>query len=181
MNQKVEQVISNIIQTEGGYVDHKNDKGGATCWGITEKVARSNGYNGEMRNLPLSFARDIYYFQYVIAPGFDKVVEISPKIAEELIDSGVNMGVQYPCLWLQQTLNLLNKDQTLYPDITEDGVIGPKTLDCLNLVLKQRNGVESVILKCLNILQGSRYIEITKARKANESFFLGWLNNRINV
>lgn len=41
-------VINSVLKNEGGYVDHPNDTGGPTHWGITEKTARSYGYTGKM-------------------------------------------------------------------------------------------------------------------------------------
>ncbi len=41
-----------LILREGDYVNHPADRGGATRWGITEVVARQNGYDGAMRHLP---------------------------------------------------------------------------------------------------------------------------------
>ena len=35
----VSQLIDDLIDREGGYVNHPADRGGATCWGITEAVA----------------------------------------------------------------------------------------------------------------------------------------------
>ena len=37
-------------RAEGGFVDDPDDSGGATNWGITEKVARKQGYTGHMRD-----------------------------------------------------------------------------------------------------------------------------------
>src|SRR4051812_11797343 len=45
-------LIEALIDREGGYVDHPADKGGPTCFGITEAVARAQGYSGPMRQLP---------------------------------------------------------------------------------------------------------------------------------
>src|SRR3546814_14762148 len=66
--------------------------------------------------------------EYAIKPGFAAVAEISPAVGEELFDTGVNMGPAIPALWFQQCLNALNDGGKHYPDIAEDGDIGPGTL-----------------------------------------------------
>src|SRR3546814_13966192 len=48
----IEGMIEATIGKEGGYSNHPADKCGPTMWGITERVARKNGYTGDMRNLP---------------------------------------------------------------------------------------------------------------------------------
>ena len=49
---EVDALIDGLIEREGGYVNHPADKGGPTCFGITEAVARAHGYAGAMRSLP---------------------------------------------------------------------------------------------------------------------------------
>ncbi|WP_276203058.1 glycosyl hydrolase 108 family protein, partial [Enterobacter hormaechei] len=39
-------IFNTILGKEGGYVDHPNDKGGPTNWGITQATARAHGYTG---------------------------------------------------------------------------------------------------------------------------------------
>ena len=87
-----EPIIDAILRAEQGYVDHPDDRGGPTNHGITLAVARANGYDGDMRDLPVSLAREIYRRRYIVAPAFDKVAAINAEIAAELIDTGVNMG-----------------------------------------------------------------------------------------
>ena len=50
----VESIIDGIIEREGNgaYTNDPGDSGGPTRWGITEKVAKANGYTGDMRDLP---------------------------------------------------------------------------------------------------------------------------------
>ncbi len=46
-----DKIFDEVLGKEGGYVNHPDDKGGPTKWGITEKVARSHGYRGDMGDL----------------------------------------------------------------------------------------------------------------------------------
>ena len=48
----VDSLIDEVIGREGGYSNRPADRGGATRWGVTEKVARSHGYRGDMRTFP---------------------------------------------------------------------------------------------------------------------------------
>lgn len=173
-------LIDELIAREGGYVDHKDDRGGATAYGITEAVARENGYTGLMRDFKRDMAVAIYTRKYVNAPGFDKVYAISHLIGEEMVDTGVNMGAGIPGPWLQRILNALNQQAQLFPDLVVDGQLGPATMAALRSVLSKRGkDGERVIVRALNCLQGARYLEITENRPANESFFFGWLLNRV--
>lgn len=176
----IESMIDATIGKEGGYSNHKDDTGGATMWGITERVARRNGYQGDMRALTRDRAVAIYRSEYAIKPGFAAVAEISPIVGEELFDTGVNMGPSIPARWFQEWLNAFNNGGKLYPDITEDGDIGPGTLNAFRAYLKAR-GPEAakVMVVALNCSQGDRYKDLTRARQANESFAYGWLRTRV--
>ena len=56
----VDTLIDALIEREGGYVNHPAEKGGPTCFGITEAVARAHGCGGAMRQLPRADAAAIY-------------------------------------------------------------------------------------------------------------------------
>ena len=104
----IDQYLEKVISREGGYVNHPSDHGHATKFGITEAVARSNGYQGNMQDLPLSVAKSIYK-QNTGEPQFDQINAISPAIAEELLDTAINCGINFTKPLLQRALNLLNK------------------------------------------------------------------------
>ncbi|EPA9107512.1 glycoside hydrolase family 108 protein [Acinetobacter nosocomialis] len=177
----VEKYIDDLIKREGGYVNNPNDRGGATNYGITEAVARVNGWKGPMRDLPLDLAKQIYKQQYWINPRFDQVNTLSPLIAEELLDTGVNCGVAFAKPLLQRALNLLNNQgKGGWPDLAVDGIYGSATLGALKIFLTKRGkDGEKVMLKVLNIMQGQRYIEICERNPMQEQFFYGWISNRI--
>ena len=84
-----------VLKWEGGYVNDKYDKGGATNYGITQ-----NTYNNWLKSKGLAYkdVRDItraeieniYYKNYWLKAGCDKM---SPKFALLAFDTAVNMGL----------------------------------------------------------------------------------------
>lgn len=173
-------LIDEVIVREGGYSRHPADRGGATNWGITEAVARANGYAGDMRDLPRATAVAIYRRLYWGQPGYAFVAETCPKIAAELFDTAVNMGAGTATGFLQRALNALNRNQQDYPDIKVDRSIGARTLAALSAFIALRGkGGEKVLLTAIESLQGERYIALAESRPANEAFLYGWLVNRI--
>ncbi len=178
----IDHIIDEVLRAEGGYVDNKNDPGGITNWGITEKVAQENGYKGNMKDMPEKVAREIYYKRYVIEPGFDKVLLLSPIVAGELIDTGVNMGTKVAAQFLQRCLNAFNLQGSVYPDLAVDGDIGNVTIQALKAYMTHRKAdAIPVMLSALNCLQGARYIEIVESRPASENFTFGWFKNRVRL
>ncbi|WP_435955311.1 glycoside hydrolase family 108 protein [Dryocola sp. BD626] len=175
-------VIDGILTLEGGYVNNPADKGGATHWGITESTARAHGFKGDMRELTRDEAYSIIEQDYWIKPGFDKLAQLSLPLAFKLCDAGVNIGPAYPGRWLQQWLNLFNKCQKKYADITVDGALGQKTMQALQAFLSWRGKEgEEVLLKAINCSQGHYYLSITEKREANEEFIYGWLKERVTI
>lgn len=176
----IERVIDEIVEREGGYSDDKRDSGGKTRFGITENEARSYGYAGDMRELPVELAREIYRVRYYTGPGFDKVAELSELLAEELVDTGVNMGQDRASVFLQRCLTAFNLGGELYPDLVVDGDIGPATIDALRAYLAKRGKEgEQVLFRALNCLQGERFIYLAERRVKDEAFVYGWIRARV--
>lgn len=177
----IDKLIDGILEREGGYVFDSRDAGGETHWGITKAVARANGFMGPMRDLQRAQARAIYLKRYVAQPGFADVIALSPAIAEELVDTGVNAGPARASIMLQRALNALNNQGKDYPDILEDGECGPTTRTALKAFLAKRGkDGEVVMLRALNGLQVAHYIDIARTRQANEAFVYGWLRTRVS-
>ncbi|HUE79737.1 MAG TPA: glycosyl hydrolase 108 family protein [Sphingomicrobium sp.] len=176
-----DRLIDELIEREGGYVNHVADKGGPTRFGITELVARAHGYAGPMSLLPRDEAAAIYRRLYWLRPRFDEVAKRAPKVAAELFDTGANMGPAVATTFLQRALTALNRNGKDYPDLVPDGRAGPRTLAALDGFLEARgqSGGETVLLRALEALQGERYLRLAERRPANEAFLYGWLANRI--
>lgn len=109
-----EKAFAILLKHEGGYSNHKDDTGGATMWGVTEAVARAHGYTGEMRNLPVEFAKRIYKATYWDAVRADA---LPAAVRYSVFDAAVNSGVSRAAKWLQTAVGT-----------KPDGIIGPQTL-----------------------------------------------------
>jgi lysozyme family protein len=179
---KIDDTVKAIIKREGDFVDHPSDKGGPTRFGVTEHEARANGYEGDMRDLPESFADALYRSKYWTDPKFDQIASLSPSVADELIDTGVNMGPTTASKFLQRALNVLNLGVTTYPNMIVDGNVGKMTLYGMKQFLGKRGADgETVLLRMLNSQQGVRYIELAEANVSQEDFEFGWFLQRIGA
>lgn len=178
------QVIEGIISREKGYVDNPIDRGGPTNFGITQAVARANGYTGDMKMLPRSFAASIYSDRYIMKPLFDKIYAIDRGVGEELIDTGVNMGPAVAATFFQRCLNVFNYSDARsgYSDVFADGRIGPITINAFSAYMKWRGATgATVMLRALNSEQGHRYIDIAERDPKQRAFTFGWFANRVVI
>lgn len=105
-----EQAFADLMGVEKGYWD--DPAGGPTMYGITERVARAWGYQGDMRQLPLDAARSIAKSEYWDRYQCD---QFAPAVAYQVFDTAYNGG--HPVQWLQQAVGA-----------NVDGVIGAKTI-----------------------------------------------------
>ena len=176
----IDDLIEELIEREGRYVNHPADRGGPTNWGITEAVALRQGYVGDMRAMPQRDAGAIYKRLYWLSPRFDAIAQRAPRLAAEMFDTGVNIGTGTAAGFLQRALNALNRNGRDYADIAVDRAIGGVTLAALDAFLKKRGlGAEGVLLKAVEALQGAHYLKIAEGRPSQEAFVYGWLTNRI--
>lgn len=103
-----------LMVHEGGYSDNASDPGGKTRYGITEVVARANGYLGKMSELPLMLAKTIYLESYWIPCHCDNLPD---SVKFDVFDGAVNSGCGQSIKWLQRTVG-----------VADDGVVGPATI-----------------------------------------------------
>ena len=112
-----------LITHEGGFSNHPDDPGGATMYGVTEQVARAEGYTGAMRDLPLSFAKQVYRKRYWDACRCDQMPD---ALRYPLFDAAVNSGPGQAIKWLQAAVG-----------VKADGAIGPVTQQAVNMAAPQ--------------------------------------------
>lgn len=173
--------VGHLLDIEGGYVNDPNDSGGETNFGITIRVARKFGYRDKMAAMTKETALKIYKAMYWDSLSLDEVARVEASIARELFDTGVNMGIGRAGEFIQRSLNALNRNGRDYPDLIVDMDVGPRTIQALIAYINRRGrtGV-SVLLRCLNCLQGAFYIELAERRQKDESFLYGWILNRVD-
>lgn len=175
---------------EGFYSEDSRDPGGETYRGISrvyfpdwwgwqiidaEEDLENESIKRELNGLVLNFYRMQFWNRF----NGDAVADHSLPIAIEMLECGVNLGVTKCVTFLQKGLNLLNLNGKLYPDLVEDGRLGPITLARLNSYLvsrpPSREVAEARLLKVMNILQGSHYIKIMEKYPERE-VFRSWFN-----
>ena len=112
-----------LITHEGGFSNHPDDPGGATMYGVTEVVARAEGFTGPMRDLTLDFAKSVYRKRYWDACRCDAMPD---QLRYPLFDAAVNSGPSQSIKWLQSALG-----------VKADGALGPMTQQAANVCFPQ--------------------------------------------
>ena len=107
-------IFDRLMDHEGGYVNHPDDPGGETMYGVTKRVANAHGYWGDMRKLPKSLAKQITEKSYYKAVKGDQLDRL---IAWQLTDAAYNHGKRQAVKFLQRAVGA-----------SADGLIGPRTL-----------------------------------------------------
>lgn len=168
-----DRLIEDLIQREGGYVNHPSDRGGPTKYGITEAVARANGYHGRMADMPKNVARRIYKRRFWDSVGLDHIHHDELRLY--LFDFCVHSGPARPGKALQRCLNVLNGRGRQYPDIRVDGMIGPATLSAMRALVNHRGPVAyDVLAHMVNGIRQEFLVVLAESRESQEDFSWGW-------
>jgi len=174
--------LKETLGIEGGLSNNLNDRGGLTYKGISRKAwpgwegwyyvdQRLNSWatipESEIKRLDEMVERfyKVNFWDRVSLGAF-----VNQRIANEIFDTGVNASTKQGIKFLQRALNLLNRNQVLYPDIDVDGIIGIKTLELTN-----KHPYPDALLKLLNGLQLAFYVELCEKDPTQEEFLRGWL------
>lgn len=171
---------------EGGYVHDPDDFGGETYCGISRRYHPTWagwGFIDALKDkdtFPQCIAGDDG-LRYAVSQFYKEMYwdrfqgdRLDQALANELFDTAVNMGVHRAVLFLQSALNLLNRNEKMYADIVEDGLLGRGTLRALEGYQIQ-DGDFGMLMKIVNILQGSHYIKQMKKNPTQEKYARGWL------
>lgn len=177
-------------ENEGGYHDgggiNSADRGGETFKGIArnlhptwegwrdvDNLKKRPGFPNTALNDPAISQKVLFFYkkEFWDVNKLDRIH--NQAICNEMFDTGVNMGVRTAAKFLQQSINVMNRNQKNFKNISEDGIIGDMTLVTINsLPMKDQHH----IFDLMNILQGERYLEIIRKDESQEEFIRGWLN-----
>ena len=161
MEDRFSKIFEYLLKVEGGYSNDKYDTGGKTKYGIIEKEARAYGFKGDMRDLDIPFAKNVYDKKYYHGNGLNEVND--DRIALSICDWIVNSG-SWGAKKAQYALNLLGNN------LTVDGKIGNKTIEALNSTNSDK------FLEVYHDLQRKFYRSIVSAKPTQKAFLKGWLN-----
>lgn len=178
--------FNETMKDEGGYSQDPTDRGGETYKGITRKnfpgwagwpivdkhKPLKNGeiiYDNGLDFLVQSFYKENFWDVNQL----DIIDLITPTLAEDIFDAGVNVGYGKAAKWLQSSLNLLNRNQKSYPDIKVDGGIGSGTIKALQACIK--TSPPKRLLVVFNIYQGEFYKDIMEKDPTQEKY-VGWFD-----
>tara|TARA_R110002051_G_scaffold307481_1_gene378533 strand:+ start:136 stop:609 length:474 start_codon:yes stop_codon:yes gene_type:complete len=156
---KFEDIINDVFEKEGGYVNDPKDPGGETKYGISKKAFP----NVDIKSLTKKDAKKIYMDNYWKP---SKAESIPEDLRHIYFDMCVNFGIRGAGRVLQRACNGKNKEK-----IEVDGRVGKNTIGaCKNL--------ESDRLRAYRVL---RFGHIVYKNKVMEKFWYGWYRRALEV
>ena len=156
------QILDDIIRREGGYVDHPDDRGGCTKYGITRKTLsewlKREATCEDVERMTEDVARSIYRELYILRPRFDAIRD--DRLRALVIDCGVNHGVKRAARWLQEAVGAV-----------PDGIIGPRTLAALNAIADSDAVYRRILAR-----RAKFYGQLITRDPSQAAFAHGWMN-----
>lgn len=153
--------VEKVLEHEGGFVDHPEDKGGVTNWGITQSAYETfigkTVTKEEMLIMPKGNAIAIYKEMY-----WDKIKgDFIKSYAKSFIlfDQAVNRGPKSASKQAQKIVG-----------VTADGVIGPQSIKAIN-DFNEKKFID------LYISDSKQFYKNIVSRDPSQMVFInGWMN-----
>jgi lysozyme family protein len=171
-----DRAFAETLGYEGGYSDDPDDAGNWTGGkaGVGELKGTLYGISAaryphlDIPNLTPEQAKEIYYRDYwqVLLLDYFNGSRPGERIAREIFDTAVNLGVRGAAYIAQRAVNFLGEK------ITEDGVIGPITLAAIgNWCIQDAEA----LFKVLNGFQFMYYHRIITRDPEKGKYAHGWM------
>lgn len=165
----LERALEYLLEEEGGWSNHKADRGGATMYGVTQAVydqfrAALKKSRQSVRHITKQEARSLYDILYWRAAGCDRLPwPISYLVFDAAVNSGVSRGVR----WLQAGLGL-----------PQDGKVGPRTIAAAQAAVDAGDGSRILAIVDARVEFLARLVQRSPSQAA---FLLGWWRRTLRV
>lgn len=188
-----------LKEFEGGWCDVPGDAGGETYAGIARNffpdwrgwplidAAKSHSshsrgalaFSRHLAALPrlADLVRDWYRVEWWERMRLGQFPQI---VADELFEQAVNLGRGGSGRYVQRLCNAFNRrrgprgEERIFPDLAEDGCLGPKSLSAMAKLLSGRVSA-AVFVHALNGLQLAHYVGLGSKNFEHRKFMDGWL------
>lgn len=175
----VKELAREIVGREGGFVDHPDDPGGATNFGVTIGTLRRLGLDldgsgsidaRDVRRLTIDDAVEIFVEHYHRHPGIWRLPEpLQPTLFDMQVNAGGNAG---------RLLQRVLVDAGFGP-LVVDGVIGPGTAEAAR---RAHDAMGDLLIDAYGIARRDYYYAIADRRPALRTFAMrrdgakgGWI------
>jgi len=163
--------IKKVLKHEGGYVDHKNDGGMATKYGISLRFIRQSNTDldldgdgdidaDDIKKLTVEKAEEIYREKFWNPYNYDIITD--PDVATKIFDITVNAGPRQSHKLVQRACN------TRHKDLDVDGLLGTQSLRAINQIGKD-------LLPEICKVQADFYKSLVEKKPELKVFLKGWL------
>ena len=154
-----DEIIERVLEHEGGLVDDKDDAGGLTNLGISQRAYPDE----DIRGLTIERAKELYKRDY-----WDrfKTGSLPNRLRHIYVDMCINMGGGRAIKILQESCNSKNSYK-----IDIDGGIGPATI-------KAASNVEEFRLRAYRVMY---YAELVMKKPKMEKYWVGWFKRSCEV
>lgn len=160
MNDRFHTCFDIVLECEGGYINHKNDRGGATNFGVTQQTydnyrEAKQLLKQSVKFISLTEAKEIYYVYWLDA----KCDHVQAPVDLLVFDCAINSGPGRAIKLLQNALK-----------INSDGVFGKMTLLSLD-------NIEPKELAKRYLGEREAFYDRLVAKDSTQQVFLkGWKN-----
>jgi len=168
------QIIDEIIRREGGFNDIREDKGGATNYGVSLRYARGIGLDNDadgdtdtddIRLVTADQARELYLSDFYSGPG---IARLPAALHPVMTDWAVNSGPPRPIMALQKILNAAG-----FPCGQPDGVIGRRTV---SQAVAADQAMGPLLVNAICEARESFYRGLAANDPSQRKFLRGWVN-----
>lgn len=159
--------LAYVLKREGGFTDDLVDRGGATNFGITQRV-----YDAYRNSLTLPVRSVRYITPEEVSEIYEKeywTPMLPAPLSLCVFDAAVQHGAVRARKWLQRALGQV-----------EDGALGPVTRKALEVQVQHDPHTPDIVF-VYNAVRDQFYEQIIKNDPTQERFRHGWANRMVEL